>query len=76
MCPSYVVQARVGEVSNTLSPGDVSSLLWAYSQLRAYPGIELMETLVTRTRLTMAKHTPQVLHPGYFRLDVSTTLTC
>jgi hypothetical protein len=53
-------QARVGELSAGLEPRDLSTLLWAYGKLQAYPGIEIMETLVMRARLSLDKHSPHV----------------
>ena len=54
------MQARVGELANELAPHQLSSALWALGKLQAYPGIEVMETLVTRSRLSLPDHAPQV----------------
>lgn len=53
-------QARVGELSGLLAPRELSTLLWAYGKLQAYPGVEIMETLVMRARLSLDKHAPHV----------------
>ncbi len=53
-------QGRVGELSLTLAPRELSTLLWAYGKLQAYPGVEIMETLVMRARLSLDKHSPHV----------------
>lgn len=45
---------------NELKPRQLSTVLWAMGRMRAYPGIEVMETLVTRARTSLAEHDPQV----------------
>ena len=45
---------------NELKPRQLSTVLWAMGRMRAYPGIEIMETLVTRARTSLAEHDPQV----------------
>ena len=54
------LQARIGELANELAPHQLSTILWALGKLQAYPGIEIMETLVTRSRTSLAEHGPQV----------------
>ncbi len=53
-------QARIGELANELAPHQLSTILWALAKMQAYPGIEIMETLVTRSRISLAEHGPQV----------------
>ena len=57
MCGS---QARIGELVNELKPRQLSTVLWAMGRMKAYPGIEVMETLVTRARTSLPEHDPQV----------------
>ena len=45
---------------NELKTRQLSTLLWAMGRLKAYPGIEVMETLVTRACISLAEHDPQV----------------
>jgi hypothetical protein len=54
------LQARIGELANELAPHQLSTILWALGKMQAYPGIEIMETLVTRSRISLAEHDPQV----------------
>lgn len=45
---------------NELKPRQLSTVLWAMGRMRSYPGIEIMETLVTRARTSLVEHDPQV----------------
>ena len=56
------MQARVGELAGELAPHQLSTVLWALGKLQAYPGIEVMETLLMRSRLSLPNHPPQVQH--------------
>ena len=54
------MQARVGELAGELAPHQLSTVLWALGKLQAYPGVEVMETLLMRSRLSLPNHPPQV----------------
>ena len=66
-CPD---QARVGELAGSLSARDLSTVLWGYGRLGAYPGVEVMETLISRARLQLADYSPHVRRPDGFVCDV------
>lgn len=57
------MQARVGELAGSLSARDLSTVLWGYGRLGAYPGVEVMETLISRARLQLADYSPHVRRP-------------
>ena len=46
-------------------------------RIRAYPGIEIMETLVTRARTSLAEHDPQVciFWKTAWRVEIATSMT-
>ena len=52
----------MGELAGELAPHQLSTVLWALGKLQAYPGIEVMETLLMRSRLSLPSHPPQVQH--------------
>lgn len=54
------LQVRIGELVNELQADQLSIVLWSMGKLQAYPGIEVMETLVSRSRISLAEHAPQV----------------
>ncbi len=76
-------QARAGELAQALQPRGLGAVLWAFGRMRAYPGLEVMETLVLRTRLAAPALEPQALanavwacawlrhHPGDLLAEVS-----
>ena len=50
----------MGELAGELAPHQLSTVLWALGKLQAYPGIEVMETLLMRCCLSLPNHPPQV----------------
>jgi hypothetical protein len=76
-------QARAGELAQALQPRGLGAVLWAFGRMRAYPGLEVMETLVLRTRLAAPALEPQALanavwacawlrhHPGDLLADAA-----